>query len=196
MAKSVRLPLGAEEARALVVGDEVLLTGRLLTGRGEASRWLAANDDARVKAALRGSVLYHCAPVAERDPQSGAWRFLAAGPSPSARYEGEAPALIARQGLRGLLGKGGMGPATLAALQEHGAVYLHAVGAAAVVLARAVVRVRGVHRLEEWGVAEAMWDLEIEDFPAVVTMDAQGRNLHESTADAAGLARQLMGPGA
>jgi fumarate hydratase class I len=193
MARNVRLPLSAEEARALVVGDEVLLTGRLLTGRAAAHRWLAGHDDPRLKAAARGSVLYHCAPVAERDPRSGEWRFLAAGPSPSARYEEHAAAVVARYGLRGLLGKGGMGPATLAALQEHGAVYLHAVGSAAVVLARAVVRVRGVHRLEEWGVAEAIWDLEVEDFPAVVTMDAQGRNLHESTADAAGLARQLMG---
>jgi fumarate hydratase class I len=193
MAKHVRLPLTAEEARALAVGDEVLVTGRILTGRGAAHRWLAAHDDPRLQAAARGALLYHCAPVVERGPHGGEWRILAAGTCSSAPFEEHAADVIARYRLRGLVGKGGMGARTLAALAEHGAAYLHAVGSAAVVLARRVVRVRDVHRLEEWGAAEAVWELEVEDFPAVVTMDAHGRNLHETTADATGLARELTG---
>ena len=72
-----------------------------------------------------------------------------------------------------------MGLKTLAGLKEHGAVYLHAHGGAAQVLARRVVRVLGVKHLEELGVPEAMWIYEVKDFPLIVTMDAHGDSLHE-----------------
>jgi fumarate hydratase class I len=80
--------------------------------------------------------------------------------------------------VRGVIGKGGMGPRTLAALREHGSVYLHAVAGLAVTLARHVTRVLDVHKLDEFGVPEAIWRIEVRDFPAVVTMDAHGESLH------------------
>jgi fumarate hydratase class I len=74
-----------------------------------------------------------------------------------------------------------MGPRTLAALEEHGAVYLHAPDRLATGLARNVVKVHGVHLLDELGVSEAIWDVEVKDLPAVVTMDAHGESLHART---------------
>ena len=71
-----------------------------------------------------------------------------------------------------------MGAKTLAALKEHGAVYLNAIGGAAQFYARRIERVDGVSLLE-FGTPEAMWHLEVDDFPAIVTMDAHGNSLHK-----------------
>ena len=76
------------------------------------------------------------------------------------------------------IGKGGMGAKTLAGLQESGAVYLNAVGGAAQFYARCINKVTGVSLLE-FGTPEAMWHLEVTDFPAIVTMDAHGNSLHK-----------------
>jgi len=76
-----------------------------------------------------------------------------------------------------VIGKGGMGPLTLAACQEVPGLYLHAIGGAASLIAQTVTRVVGVHKLE-FGVPEAMWVIEVKDFPSVVTMDAHGNSLH------------------
>jgi fumarate hydratase class I len=77
-----------------------------------------------------------------------------------------------------------MGPRTLAALRAHGAVYLHAAGGLAVVLARRVPRVYAVHGLAALGPTDALWEIELEAFPAVVTMDAHGDTLHARAAPA------------
>jgi fumarate hydratase class I len=178
--------------RALHVGDEVLLRGRLVTAREAALRALAAEEDPVFRAMAENRFVYHCGPVVAREPD-GSWRFVAAGPTTSSRMEEWQAEVIRRYGLRGVVGKGGMGPSTLAALRDCVAAYLHAEGSLAVVLARTVVRVHAVHRLEELGVSEAIWDVEVEDFPAVVTMDAHGTSLHERPeAEPENLARQLM----
>jgi fumarate hydratase class I len=181
----VELPVTAERIRELRVGDEVLVSGRLVTARDAAHRHLVRRLDERVRALVEGRFVYHCGPVVAQDPGSGGWRFVAAGPTSSLRVEAWQADVIARYGVRGVIGKGGMGPRTLAALREHGAVYLHAVGGLAVTLARRVTRVHGVHLLDELGVTEAIWDVEVQDFPAVVTMDAHGDTLHARAEDAA-----------
>ncbi|MFT3913834.1 MAG: fumarate hydratase C-terminal domain-containing protein [Anaeromyxobacteraceae bacterium] len=178
MVHELTLPASEEAIRALRVGDAVRLSGRLCTAREAAHQHLARADDPKARALLRGRVLYHCAPVVVSDPGTRAWRVVAAGPTESARVEAWTPAVVAGYGVRGLLGKGGMGPATGEALAAHGAVYLHAPPDLAVTLARSVVKVHGVHLLDELGVAEALWDLEVRGLPAVVTMDAHGANLH------------------
>jgi fumarate hydratase class I len=174
----LELPVTEERIRQLRVGDEVLVSGRLVTARDAAHRHLVRRLDERVRALVEGRFIYHCGPVVAQDPAGGGWRFVAAGPTTSLREEPWQAEVIARYGVRGVVGKGGMGPRTLAALREHGAVYLHAVGGLAVTLARRVVRVHGVHMLDELGVTEAIWDVEVKDFPAVVTMDAHGDSLH------------------
>jgi fumarate hydratase subunit beta len=191
MAKIVTLPLDAEAVRELRVGDDVLVSGRLLTGRNKVHRWLASEDDARVRELARGTLVYHCGPVVSQDPVTKEYRFVAAGPTSSMREEPYQADVIARYGLRGVIGKGGMGPRTLAALKAHAAVYLHAIGGLAVVLARHVTKVHGVLKLDEFGVPEAIWDVEVKDFPAVVTMDAHGASLHE-TIGADALAKELL----
>jgi fumarate hydratase class I len=182
----IELPVTAERIRELRVGDEVLVSGRLLTARDAAHRYLVKRLDERVKALVEGRFIYHCGPVVAQDPRTGGWRFVAAGPTTSMREEPWQADVIARYGVRGVIGKGGMGPKTLAALREHGAVYLHAVGGLAVTLARWVTRVHGVHMLDELGVTEAIWDIEVKDFPAVVTMDAHGESLHARAEPAVG----------
>ena len=187
MPRRVTLPLAADDVAALHAGDEVAVSGRLLTARDAAHRYLAEHEVPAIRSLARGSIVYHCGPVVAQDPRTGDWRFVAAGPTQSSRQEPWEAELIARYGLRGVMGKGGMGPRTLAALVEHGAAYLHVAGTLAVTLARRVVRVHGVHLLDELGATDAIWDVEVQDFPAVVSMDAHGESLHtaESATDPA-----------
>ena len=194
MAIRIDLPVSADRVRALHAGDEVLVSGRLVTARAAGLRRLAAQPAAFARALLEGRFLYHCGPVVAPDGARRGWRFVAAGPSASLCAEPWQAELIAAAGLRGVLGKGGMGPRTLSALVEHGAVYLHVAGTLAVTLARRVVRVHAVHLLDELGTADALWDVEVEGFPAVVSMDAHGESLHARAGG--GLATDPAGAGA
>jgi fumarate hydratase class I len=103
----------------------------------------------------------------------------AAGPTTSIREEPYQAEVLKRYGVRVVIGKGGMGPKTLAGLAESGAVYLNAIGGAAQFYARTIKGVSGVSLLE-FGTPEAMWHLELEDFPAIVTMDSHGNSLHKT----------------
>src|SRR5207247_2317106 len=132
---------------------------------------------------LRGGVLYHCGPVAVKEGER--WRVTAAGPTTSIREEPYQGEIIKRYGIRAIMGKGGMGAKTLAALKEHGAVYLNAIGGAAQYYARCIEKVEGVDHLE-FGLPEAMWHLRVKEFPAIVTMDAHGHSLHADVQAASG----------
>ena len=176
MPRRLSLPLSEADVRALRAGDEVALTGLLHTGRDRFHKFLGEGNPAPVD--LRGGAIFHCGPVVVRDEATGAWRIVAAGPTTSSREEPYMPGIIAREGLRAVVGKGGMGPATAAACREHGCVYLQAVGGAAALLARCVRRVAAVHFLDEFGATEACWSLDVEDLPLLVGMDASGRSLY------------------
>jgi fumarate hydratase class I len=115
----------------------------------------------------------------------------AAGPTTSIREEPYQAEIIGRYGVRAVMGKGGMGARTLAALKEHGAVYLNAIGGAAQFYAQRIVAVHGVSLLE-FGTPEAMWHLEVDDFPAIVTMDSHGNSLHRDVEEASGRQLQLL----
>ncbi len=174
-----RLTLPTDEAtiRALRVGDFVELSGRVITGRDAAHHWLVKAFRQEVAPYLKDSVIYHVGPVVRKNPD-GTYTFVAAGPTTSAREEPYQADVIGMYGVRGVIGKGGMGAKTLEGLKKHGAVYFHAIGGAAQVLAQCVKRVETVFMLEEFGVPEALWVIEVEDFPVVVTMDAHGNSLH------------------
>ncbi len=169
---ALRTPLTEEQVRALKVGDVVLVNGEMLTGRDAVHAHLMKNSP---PVDLNGAALYHCGPVMLK--QGEEWVVKAAGPTTSIREEPYQGEVIRRYGLRAVVGKGGMGPKTLAAMKEHGAVYLHAVGGAAQFYARAVEKVTGVELLE-FGIPEAMWRLRVKDFLAIVTMDSHGNSLH------------------
>ncbi|HXE31440.1 MAG TPA: FumA C-terminus/TtdB family hydratase beta subunit [Terriglobales bacterium] len=179
--EAIRLtaPVSEADVRKLKVGDMVLISGTMYTGRDAVHAHLMHHD---APVDLRGAVLYHCGPVARQDA-AGEWRIGAAGPTTSIREEPYQGDILRRFGVRVVIGKGGMGAKTLAALGECGAVYLNAVGGAAQFYSRTVRRVKGVHFLE-FGTPEAMWELEVRDFPAVVTMDSHGQSLHQQVEQA------------
>jgi fumarate hydratase class I len=169
----LQTPLTGEQMRSLKVGDVVLLSGRVYTGRDAVHAHLMKHDP---PVDLRGGVIYHCGPVVAKEGEG--WRVTAAGPTTSIREEPYQADIIKRYGVRAVIGKGGMGAKTLGALKDAGAVYLNAIGGAAQFYARAITKVEGVS-LMEFGTPEAMWHLQVEAFPAVVTMDAHGNSLHK-----------------
>ena len=178
--REIRLqaPLTEEQVRALKVGDVVLIDGDMYTGRDAVHAYLMKNA---APVDLHGAILYHCGPVMLK--QGDGWVTKAAGPTTSIREEPYQGEVIRRYGLRAVVGKGGMGATTLAAMEECGAVYLHAIGGAAQVYARAGERVAGVH-LFDFGIPEAMWHLKVRNFLAIVTMDAHGHSLHADVENA------------
>jgi tartrate/fumarate subfamily iron-sulfur-dependent hydro-lyase beta chain len=177
--KTIRLPMSKDDALSLHVGDMVSINGLIVTGRDKLHKYLVNEKPSikRIPFNLEGTILYHCGPIVKKTSKS--FEIVACGPTTSMRVEMYEDRVILQYGIRGVMGKGGMGPQTRKALQKKGCVYLHAVGGAAVYLAQRVKRVAGVWKLEEFGMAEAMWLLEVEDFPAIVTMDAYGNSLHE-----------------
>jgi fumarate hydratase class I len=171
-------PFTEEKIRALKVGDEVMISGVVFTGRDAVHKYLHEGGKLPSGVKLRDGILYHCGPVMMKDEQ-GNWKATAAGPTTSIREEPYQAKIIKEFGPRGVIGKGGMGDKTLAACKEFGCVYLHAVGGAAQVLAECIKKVRNVYMMEKFGAPEAIWEFEVENFPAVVTIDAHGNSLHK-----------------
>jgi fumarate hydratase, class I len=179
-------PLTEEQMRSLKVGDIVLINGEMYTGRDAVHAHLMKNAP---PVDLNGAILYHCGPVMLK--QGDRWNVKAAGPTTSIREEPYQADVIKRYGVRAVIGKGGMGPKTLAALQEFGAVYLNGIGGAAQYYARTVEDVLGVH-LMEFGIPEAMWHLKVNGFAAIVTMDAHGNSLHAGFEQDSGTALEAL----
>jgi fumarate hydratase class I len=176
----LRAPITEEQVRALKVGDVVLISGEMYTGRDAVHAYLMKNPP---PVDLHGAVLYHCGPVMLK--QGDEWVAKAAGPTTSIREEPYQAHVIKEYGVRAVIGKGGMGKKTLAALKESGAVYLNGIGGAAQYYARAIEKVLDVHLLE-FGLPEAMWHLQVNNFAAIVTMDAHGNSLHADVEAATG----------
>jgi fumarate hydratase class I len=187
--REVRLqaPLSESDVRNLKVGDVVLISGRMFTGRDAVHSHLMKHEP---PVDLSGSVLYHCGPVVVKEENG--WRVTAAGPTTSIREEPYQGEILKRYGVRAVIGKGGMGPKTLAALEQCGGVYLNAIGGAAQFYARAIKKVDDVSLLE-FGTPEAMWHLQVEDFPAIVTMDAHGNSLHKDIETESGQHLEVVG---
>lgn len=169
----LQAPITEEQIRELQVGDVVSITGRMYTGRDAIHHHLMSHD---APVDLNGQIIYHCGPVMQKD-EAGDWHVRAAGPTTSIREEPYQGDIMKKFGIRAVIGKGGMGPKTLAALSEHGGVYLNAIGGAAQYYADCIKGVEGVD-LMEFGIPEAMWHLRVEKFTAVVTMDSHGNSLH------------------
>jgi fumarate hydratase class I len=188
--KSITLPFNNDVVRSLKVSDPVAITGIMLTGRDAVHKWMIdtfikktrspEGDDLAVyeaiKPLLNGGIIYHCGPVVS-GLDSGDYRFVAAGPTTSTREEPYQGDVMRHFNVQGVVGKGGMGPKTLDACREVPGLYLHAIGGAASLIAQSVTKVLDVYKLE-FGVPEAIWVIEVKDFPAVVTMDSHGGSLH------------------
>jgi len=183
------VPIPDEEIRKLHSGDTVYLNGVIVTGRDAAHKFMiehfirnpvkpeekALYDE--LKRLFDGGIVYHCGPVVKKH-DDGSWSFVAAGPTTSIREEVYQPEVIKHFNLKMVIGKGGMGPKTLKACQDQPAVYFHAIGGAATLIAQSVKEVLNVHKME-FGVPEAMWVIRVEDFPVVVTMDSHGKSIHD-----------------
>lgn len=189
--KQLCYPFTEASVRELRAGEMVQLSGLIFTGRDRLHKHLSEGGSCPVS--LRDGALYHCGPVVV--PEPGGWRVVAAGPTTSVREEPYMAGVIERHTVRLIIGKGGMGAATQAACVRFGCAYLQAVGGAAALLAQRIRRVAGVSFLEAFGATEALWQLEVEGFEAVVGMDAHGRNLFDDVRDssAAALRRLLHG---
>lgn len=188
--REITMPISDEIIRELKVGEPVLLTGVMVTGRDAAHKWMIdtfirktrppQGDDLQVyeelKKLLNGSVIYHCGPVVS-GLDTKDYKFVAAGPTTSIREEPYQAEVMKHFNLKGVIGKGGMGAKTLKGCEETPGVYLHAIGGAASFIAQSVKKVLGVYKLD-FGVPEALWVIEVENFPAVVTMDAHGQSQH------------------
>lgn len=207
--KKVSIPISDETIQDLEVGDPVLLSGIMVTGRDAAHKWMVETfiekiktptpEDVQVyeavKPLLAGGVIYHCGPVvAGLDTKE--YKFVAAGPTTSTREEPYQGDVMRHFNIKGVIGKGGMGAKTLAACQEVPGVYFHAVGGAASLIAQSVEEALTVYKYE-MGVPEAMWVIRVKDFPVVVTMDAHGSSLHADvyTSSHAALEGLLAEPG-
>ena len=193
--RSITIPISDDTIRNLKVGEPVALSGVMLTGRDAVHKWMIdtfiqgsrqpQGDDLQVyeaiKPLLAGGIIYHCGPVVS-GLDTKDYRFVAAGPTTSIREEPYQGDVMKHFNIKGVIGKGGMGPKTLAACRDVPGVYLHAVGGAASLIAQSVKKVLEVYKLD-FGVPEAMWVIEVNNFPAVVTMDAHGNSQHAVVAD-------------
>src|ERR1700730_5708181 len=179
-------PLTEAQMRALKVGDLVLINGEMFTGRDNVHAYLMKNPP---PVDLNGCVLYHCGPVMLK--QGEEWKVKAAGPTTSIREEPYQADVIKKYGVRAVIGKGGMGAKTSAALKEFGAVYLNGIGGAAQYYARTVEKVLGVE-LMEFGIPEAMWHLRVKNFAASMTMDAHSNRLHADVEKSTGEALEAL----
>jgi len=189
--REINIPISDEVIRSLHVGEPVELTGIMVTGRDVVHKWMAETfikmireprgDDLHVYEELRKylehGVLYHCGPVVS-GIDSKDYKFVAAGPTTSAREEPYQADVMKHFNIKGVIGKGGMGAKTLQGCVDVPGVYFHAVGGAATFLAQTVQKVLGVYKLEEFGVPEAMWVIDVMKFPVVVTMDSHGQSKH------------------
>ncbi|MEI6647594.1 MAG: FumA C-terminus/TtdB family hydratase beta subunit [bacterium] len=175
--KELQYPFTKDVVCELKAGQRVCITGRIFTGRDRFHKYLAEGHATPV--ALADGALYHCGPVITKR-EDGTWHVGAAGPTTSIREEPYMAKIIAEQGVRIIIGKGGMGPDTCKACQDYGCVYLQTVGGAAALLAQRIQRVEGVYMLEEFGAAEAVWVLDVVKFEAVVGIDAHGNNLFDA----------------
>ena len=173
----LKTPLADADIRKLKVGDVVLLDGIVHTGRDAVHKYLHDGGELEV---IRNGVIYHCGPVVLKN--DGEFRVVAAGPTTSIREEPYQADIIQRFGIKAVIGKGGMGASTQKACQDYGCVYLHGIGGAAQIYAQCVQRVISV-RLEQFGSPEAVWELEVKNFPAVVTIDSHGNNLQQVITD-------------
>ena len=174
----LRTPIKKADITRLKVGDEVSISGVLFTGRDAVHKYLHEGGQLPPGVNLKGGILYHCGPVVIKN-EKDKWKCVAAGPTTSIREEPYQWQVIRDLGLRGVIGKGGMGEKTLEACKQYGCAYLHAIGGAAQVLAQCVQRVPNVYFMEKFGAPEAIWEFEVSGFPAVVTMDAHGNSLHK-----------------
>ncbi len=172
--KRITAPFSRETAADLKAGDRVLISGTIIAARDAAHKRLVETLDKGegLPVNLEGQVVYYVGPSPAKPDQV----IGAAGPTTSGRMDSYTPRLI-EHGLRGMIGKGYRSDEVVKAMKSHGVPYLAAVGGAGALIARSV-RSYTVLAYGELG-PEAVAAMEVEDFPAIVVIDAEGNNYYE-----------------
>lgn len=172
----IRTPLSEKAARSLRAGDLVSISGIIYTGRDAAHKKLcdALSKNKKLPLKLEGEIIYFVGPCPARPGKP----IGSAGPTTSYRMDAYSPALILKMGLRGMIGKGQRSRTVVDAMKKKGAVYFAATGGAGALLADTVKKAEAV-LYRKLG-PEAVYRLEVEDFPAVVAVDTEGNDLYET----------------
>lgn len=176
-----KTPISEEQIRSLKVNDVLYVTGTVVTARDQAHRRALEyfKENKPLPTNLEGLVVFHCGPVVSKDKDK--WIAVAAGPTTSTRMEIFEDDFIKSFKVRVVIGKGGMGDRTTAAMAKYGTVYGAFTGGAAVLAAKAIKQVRSVEWLD-LGTPEAMWIFEVKEFgPLIIAIDSHGNNLFTDT---------------
>jgi fumarate hydratase subunit beta len=174
----LKTPVPEAEIRKLRMGDQVYVTGTVITARDEAHlKALELHEKGEEPPVeFEGVGIFHCGPIMRKE--NGEWTVVAAGPTTSARMEIFQDDFIETFRPAIIIGKGGMGDRTSKACQEYGCVYGAFTGGAALLAAKGIKKVRDVFWLDELGMPECLWVYDVEDFgPMIVTIDTHGNNM-------------------
>lgn len=174
MRKIIHAPMIAEEIAGLRSGDYVYITGKIYTARDAAHlrMYQALTRGEEIPLQLKNNVIYYMGPSPAREGRP----IGSAGPTTSSRMDKYAPTLL-DLGLKGMIGKGRRSQEVIDAIVRNQAVYFAAVGGAGALLSKAIKK-STVIAYEDLG-TEAIRELEVEDFPAIVVIDRWGTNLYE-----------------
>ena len=172
--KNITTPLDENTARGLRAGDTVLISGVIYTGRDAAHKKLLAMLDKgeALPMELKDQIIYFVGPC----PAPPGRPIGSAGPTTSYRMDPYSPSLIARTGLRGMIGKGNRSAEVVDAMKKYGVVYFAATGGAGALIAQRIKKCDLI-AFPELG-PEAVYRLEVEEFPAIVAIDSTGKSLY------------------
>lgn len=179
MDKYIHAPLGDAEAEVLRAGDYVYISGTIYTARDAAHKRMAealARGE-ELPFSLKGNIIYYMGPSPARDGRA----IGSAGPTTSSRMDKYTPDFL-DMGLKGMIGKGKRSEAVIDGIRKNKAVYFAAVGGAGALLSRSIKKSK-VIAYDDLG-TEAVRELEVEDFPAIVVIDSKGNNLYDTAAKA------------
>ncbi len=173
-AKKIKTPLSDKDIEQLKIGDSVLITGKIYTARDAAHKKLfdLASKGEPLPVDIKGQVIYYAGPA----PAKPGYVIGPAGPTTSGRCDPYTPLLISL-GLKGMIGKGVRSKEVREAMKQHKAVYFAATGGAAALISKNI-KAKKIVAYEDLG-AEAITELEVENFPVIVVNDIHGGDLYE-----------------
>lgn len=175
MTKKINLPITDNDIKNLKAGDNVLLTGSIITGRDAAHKRLfeLIQNNKPLPVDITGELIYYVGPA----PAKPGYAVGPAGPTSSYRMDKYAPSLL-DLGLKGMIGKGARNQEVIDAIVRNRGVYLVAIGGAAALIAKSIKK-EELLCYEDLG-TEAIRRYTVEDFPCIVAIDSNGNNVYET----------------
>lgn len=175
MDKKINLPITREEARNFKAGEKLLLNGVIYTARDAAHKRMIEEqkEGKMLPIDMKNAAIYYAGPAPAKPGQV----IGSCGPTTSGRMDAYAPTLMT-WGQTMMIGKGLRNQTVIDAMKEYGAVYVTAIGGAGALLSKCVKEMKCI-AYEDLG-AEAVYKLTVENFPVIVTIDCEGKNLYET----------------